>query len=222
MGLPSEAQRAAQSRDGPSYAKASEGILRHGRSHCSCKARIDEGWACHPKPSGRRMAEREGFEPSVGCPTHAFQACALDHSATSPEASPRPAKKPWRLLKRGADKATGQPTVNGNLRRCPLAGLARWIVGEGRAAVSPSFACTRPPSRLTAPLTPTSTGCSVPAGARCSRPPVPFAGNLNRTLPSSCSPAWPSVGSTRRTSPCSALPTPRSAWARISDSIPSQ
>ena len=31
------------------------------------------------------MAERVGFEPTVGCPTHAFQACAFDRSAISPE-----------------------------------------------------------------------------------------------------------------------------------------
>ena len=30
------------------------------------------------------MAERERFELSVPCDTHAFQACALDHYATSP------------------------------------------------------------------------------------------------------------------------------------------
>jgi hypothetical protein len=30
------------------------------------------------------MAVREGFEPSVPCGTHAFQACSLDHSDTSP------------------------------------------------------------------------------------------------------------------------------------------
>ncbi len=30
------------------------------------------------------MAETEGFEPSIGCPIHAFQASAIDHSATSP------------------------------------------------------------------------------------------------------------------------------------------
>jgi hypothetical protein len=30
------------------------------------------------------MAERGGFEPSVVLPTHAFQACALNHSAISP------------------------------------------------------------------------------------------------------------------------------------------
>ena len=32
------------------------------------------------------MAERVGFEPTVGCPTHAFQACAFDRSAISPGA----------------------------------------------------------------------------------------------------------------------------------------
>ena len=31
------------------------------------------------------MAEREGFEPSIPCGIHTFQACAFDHSATSPK-----------------------------------------------------------------------------------------------------------------------------------------
>ena len=30
------------------------------------------------------MAERTGFEPARRCRQHAFQACALNHSATSP------------------------------------------------------------------------------------------------------------------------------------------
>ncbi len=35
--------------------------------------------------SSFKLAEREGFEPSVGYkPTHAFQACAFNRSATSP------------------------------------------------------------------------------------------------------------------------------------------
>ncbi len=33
---------------------------------------------------GAELAEREGFEPTVVLPTHAFQACALNHSAISP------------------------------------------------------------------------------------------------------------------------------------------
>ena len=35
-------------------------------------------------PVKRRAAEDEGFEPSVGCPTHAFQACALGRYANPP------------------------------------------------------------------------------------------------------------------------------------------
>ena len=30
------------------------------------------------------LAEREGFEPSIRCRIHTFQACAFDHSAISP------------------------------------------------------------------------------------------------------------------------------------------
>ena len=30
------------------------------------------------------MAERAGFEPAKELPLHAFQACAFNHSATSP------------------------------------------------------------------------------------------------------------------------------------------
>jgi hypothetical protein len=34
------------------------------------------------------MAERAGFEPAIGgCPIHTFQACAFNHSATSPQES---------------------------------------------------------------------------------------------------------------------------------------
>src|ERR1041384_2092246 len=40
-----------------------------------------------PKGAQTRLAERGGFEPPVGFkPTHAFQACALNHSAISPPA----------------------------------------------------------------------------------------------------------------------------------------
>ncbi len=34
--------------------------------------------------SGYYLAEREGFEPSIRCRIHTFQACAFSHSATSP------------------------------------------------------------------------------------------------------------------------------------------
>ena len=43
------------------------------------------------------MADGEGFEPSVHCCTHAFQACAIDHSATHPESA---LSKHWRLVLR--------------------------------------------------------------------------------------------------------------------------
>ena len=37
------------------------------------------------EPKNNQLAaEDEGFEPSVGCPTHAFQACALGRYANPP------------------------------------------------------------------------------------------------------------------------------------------
>ena len=36
------------------------------------------------KNYSRKMAENKRFELSKGCPLHAFQACAFDHSANSP------------------------------------------------------------------------------------------------------------------------------------------
>src|ERR1700733_5349409 len=36
------------------------------------------------QPKIWKVAERVGFEPTVVLPTHAFQACALNHSAISP------------------------------------------------------------------------------------------------------------------------------------------
>lgn len=30
------------------------------------------------------MAERVGFEPTIGCPIHDFQSCSFDHSDTTP------------------------------------------------------------------------------------------------------------------------------------------
>ena len=37
---------------------------------------------------GRQSAEGVGFEPTVGCPTHAFQACRFGRSRTPPWAQP--------------------------------------------------------------------------------------------------------------------------------------
>ena len=38
----------------------------------------------NPKSAILKMAERVGFEPTLGFPKHAFQACAFSRSATSP------------------------------------------------------------------------------------------------------------------------------------------
>ena len=43
-----------------------------------------------------RMAEREGFEPSIrGYRIHTFQACAFDHSATAPHSPLRYRRAAW-------------------------------------------------------------------------------------------------------------------------------
>ena len=39
---------------------------------------------CGIERLGLSLAEGEGFEPSRGCPQHAFQASALNHSAIPP------------------------------------------------------------------------------------------------------------------------------------------
>ena len=36
----------------------------------------------------KKLAEREGFEPSIRCRIHTFQACAFNHSAISPKILP--------------------------------------------------------------------------------------------------------------------------------------
>ena len=44
-------------------------------------------WDCLTYSEGEILAESEGFEPSIRCRIHTFQACAFDHSATSPAGS---------------------------------------------------------------------------------------------------------------------------------------
>ena len=55
------------------------------------------------------LAEREGFEPSRRFPAYTFQACAFDHSATSPAAGRRPS-------------GSSHPTSPGPLGRVPPVG----------------------------------------------------------------------------------------------------
>ena len=42
-----------------------------------------------------RGAEDEGFEPSIGFPIHAFQACALGRYANPPASSPGEPESDW-------------------------------------------------------------------------------------------------------------------------------
>ena len=60
------------------------------------------------------MAEREGFEPSIGCPIHAFQACAFVHSATSPDQH-----EYWQMhgVHQRTERVGFEPTVGINLQR---------------------------------------------------------------------------------------------------------
>ena len=75
------------------------------------------------------LAEGEGFEPSIRFRIHTFQACAFDHSATSPEGAnhttthpigqPETVKK-WRLAPRywrpqSCAQATGTMTISTGL-----------------------------------------------------------------------------------------------------------
>ena len=98
------------------------------------------------------MAEDEGFEPSVGCPTHAFQACAFDHSATSPVENRRRPLAGSRSVPSPQHWPRQQKTVNGKVRppSPPSGGTSptapqralhrvslRRISSEGRAGASP-------------------------------------------------------------------------------------
>ncbi len=60
------------------------------------------------------MAVREGFEPSNGCPLHAFQACAFSHSATSPYNCKQLSKRPFceaRILHKSHAKRNGKSRI---------------------------------------------------------------------------------------------------------------
>src|SRR6478735_11586273 len=66
----------------PCYAEASQGILRRELPVRNRGLDPMPGGAVPSEaPQGRRMAEGGGFEPPVGCPTSAFQAGTLNHSA---------------------------------------------------------------------------------------------------------------------------------------------
>ena len=70
--------------------------------HAKCSA------LCYPSSifTAFKSAEGEGFEPSVPCDTHAFQACALDHYANPP--SMRLEYKPTTILLKGGGRFRGR------------------------------------------------------------------------------------------------------------------
>jgi hypothetical protein len=73
------------------------------------------------------MADGEGFEPSVPCGTHAFQACPIDRSGTHPK----------RAYEFGVDWQRLQPLCNaetagnaGNQKLYLPAGLATKLIAD--------------------------------------------------------------------------------------------
>ena len=110
------------------------------------------------------MAEREGFEPSVGLTTHAFQACALNHSAISPTAYLQRLTLQKRPTHEHSDTATWswlhekkQPEGNvslaedASLQSCPLRGIGEVIRttpgrGQAHSPLPPRPRVFRPPT----------------------------------------------------------------------------
>ncbi len=85
-----------------------------------------------------RLAERVGFEPTVGFPTHAFQACALSHSAISPESQSVVGGEPLSACRVGGAKRPG-PTARRSLQPSDTASPCR---GK-RGAFSPAIRLRR-------------------------------------------------------------------------------
>ena len=73
----------------PAGGRLSCSVARH-RSCASFRAPSHENARCCGRSSVWVLAERRGFEPRTPCGEHAFQACALSHSAISPSSRPRP------------------------------------------------------------------------------------------------------------------------------------
>ena len=63
-----------------------------------------EAGRSRPMRHNEIMAVREGFEPSVRFRTHTFQACAFDHSATSPAARSLTEFRRYRKPEKGRDE----------------------------------------------------------------------------------------------------------------------
>ncbi len=79
---------------------------------------------CQAKVSATRdlVAERVGFEPTVRCRTHAFQACALSHSAISPRRGRAHDPPRFLLSTYTAARSARGPRARGELqKRAPAA-----------------------------------------------------------------------------------------------------
>jgi hypothetical protein len=61
------------------------------------------------------LAERAGFEPAVGCPTHAFQACSFGHSDTSPLKGSKYYYNSFPICKHDFEKMTVFLLINANI-----------------------------------------------------------------------------------------------------------
>ena len=86
------------------------GCERPCTRNSACTAEM--GLGCKQYGIAGWNAEREGFEPSVGCPTHAFQACTIGHSDTSPDGKPESAGDTSRSMKTGGlGQATRASTI---------------------------------------------------------------------------------------------------------------
>ena len=111
-----------------------------------------------------RLAERTGFEPAVGLPTHAFQACPLSRSGTSPliressrrnkqptaptsrtnNSNDRRPRPPWRIISaNSAERPHNRVYANGG-----EGGIRTRDPGYPRYRFSrPALSTTQPPLR---------------------------------------------------------------------------
>jgi hypothetical protein len=139
-----------------------------------------------------------GFEPTVGCPTHAFQACAFDRSAISPNAVCRTRRlAAFRLANDLASFAAARACGSSALRRSDrgAAPVGKTTGGRlprlgARRYPRPSFAgssCRRSVRAGTA----RAGGTSAP---RAARPSTPIASGSGSLLGD---PSWPVPSSAR-------------------------
>ena len=87
LGVPVAAFARVEDSESRIASVAAKNVIGHLRSFkfvAMCEDGKSQGSSRKLSPRRQKMAEDEGFEPSVGCPTHAFQACALGRYANPP------------------------------------------------------------------------------------------------------------------------------------------